>query len=465
MDIADTRRVTRRCCAWTVVLVAGALAGCESGGSTTSYTTRPAAASPNRHAQRIAAQAPNQAQKPRTARALRPGQVLTTGQYRGAETPSRTASNPNPAWNPGQPPAPRSEQAAQHASPGSAAAGADELTLFGETDDWSSPGSLPADPIPLTGNADSVNVSRVTFAEQGSDFDPAMSADGSFMVFASTQLNRNADIYLKNTGSTILTQLTDDPSRDVMPAISPDGKWIAFCSDRLLDWNVYIMPSSGGRPVQITTSTAAELHPSWSPDGKMLAYSKLGQTSGKWEIWIVDVANTSAPHFIGYGLFPEWCPKAGTGPTGGDEILYQRSAERGDRAFGVWTIEYKDGKVGSPSQLIGSASTAYINPTWSPDGRFVVFAAVRNPHEVRAVDALDNEDCDLWMLGSNGTTLVNLTAGASTDLMPTWGNDGQIYFVSTRAGCDNIWSMDAREAMLAAGINPLLPVAEVPTDQ
>lgn len=342
---------------------------------------------------------------------------------------------------------------------------ADDLALFGEDDSWASLGTLPADPIPLTGIADSVDVSRVTFAEQGADFDPTMSFDGSFMVFASTQHNANADIYLKNTGSTVITQLTDDPSRDVMPAISPDGNWVAFSSDRLLDWNVYIMPRSGGRPVQITKSTAAELHPSWSPDGKTLAYAKLGQTSGKWEIWVVEVANTSTPHFIGYGLFPEWCPKAGTGPTGGDQILYQRSAERGDRAFGIWTIEYKDGDVGSPSQLIGSASTAYINPTWSPDGRFIVFAAVSNPHQVRAVDTLNHEDCDLWMLAADGTTLVNLTAGASTDLMPTWGNDGRIYFVSTRSGQDNIWSIDAREAMLAAGINPSLPYATVPTDQ
>lgn len=341
---------------------------------------------------------------------------------------------------------------------------ASELQLFGEDDSWPSLRALPADPIPLVANPNSTDVSRVTFAEQGADFDPTISADGRFMVFASTQHNHNADIYLKNIGSTVLTQLTDDPARDVMPAISPNGEWIAFASDRLLDWNIYVMARAGGRPVQITSGSAAELHPSWSPDGATLAYSKLGQTSGRWEIWLTDVANTSAPHFIGYGLFPEWCPKPGTGPSGGDMILFQRSAERGDRAFGIWTIEYNNGKVSSPSQLIGSASTAYINPTWSPDGSYVVFAAVDNPHEVRAVDALNHEDCDLWMLAANGSTMVNLTAGSSSDLMPTWGNDGRIYFVSTRTGQDNIWSMDAGEAMVAAGLSPTQPFATAPTD-
>lgn len=373
----------------------------------------------------------------------------------------------NQAWFGTEPTTePTTEPAAGVAHSAAAPTGgiASGLRLYGEDASWSSPGVLPADPIPLTGAADSTDVARVTFAEEGADFDPRISSDGRYMVFASTQHSHNPDIYLKNTGSTILTQLTDDPSRDVMPAISPNGDWVAFCSDRLLDWNIYIMPRTGGRPVQITSSAAAELHPSWSPDGSMLAFSKLGQTSGKWEIWLTEIANTSAPRFVGYGLFPEWCPAAGTGPTGGDMILYQRSAERGDRAFGIWTIEYQGGKVSSPSQLIGSATTAYINPSWSPDGRHIVFAAVTNPHQVRAVDTLNHEDCDLWMLASDGGTLVNLTAGSSSDLMPSWGGDGQIYFVSTRSGRDNIWALNADQAMLAAGIGTNAPIATVPTD-
>lgn len=340
---------------------------------------------------------------------------------------------------------------------------ASDLMLYGEDDSWLAQ-TLPADPIPFPGNPNSADVSRVTKAEQGADFDPTISADGSFMVFASTQHHNNADIYLKNTGSTVLTQLTSDPARDVMPSISPSRDWIAFASDRLGGWNIYVIPRTGGRPVQITSDAASELHPSWSPDGSLLAYSKLGQTSGRWELWITEVSNTATPHFIGYGLFPEWCPKPGTGPTGGDVLLYQRSTERGDRAFGVWTLEYKNGDVGNPSRLIGSASKAYINPTWSPDGLFVVFAEVADPNQVRAANALNHEDCDLWMLAADGSTMVSLTTGSSSDLMPTWGSNGKIYFVSTRTGQDNIWSLDASEAMLAAGLSPSQPFATVPTD-
>ncbi len=339
------------------------------------------------------------------------------------------------------------------------------LSLFGEEAGSFETQTLPADPMPATANPNSVDVNRVTFAQDGADFDPTISSDGSFMAFASTQHDYNPDIFLKHIGSTVITQLTSDPARDVMPAISPDGQWIAFASDRDGAWNIYVMPREGGRPVQITNDSQADIHPSWSPDGSLLVYSKLGMTSGKWELWVSEIANTSTPHFIGYGLFPEWCPTPGTGENKGDLILYQRSAQRGDRAFGVWTIEYKDGKVGNPSRLIGNATTAYINPTWSPDGRYVVFASVKDPQSVKTVASMEARKSDLWMMTTDGSTMVSLTTGTSTDLLPTWGANGKIYFVSTRTGQDNIWSIDAAQAMYAAGLTPSQPVANVPTDQ
>ena len=346
-----------------------------------------------------------------------------------------------------------------------AAPRAPQMSLFGVDDPSYTADTLPADPMPATANPNSADVNRVTFAQDGADFDPTISADGSLMVFASTQHSYNPDIFLKHTGSTILTQLTSDPARDVMPAISPDGQWVAFASDRNGSWNIYVIPRQGGRPVQITNDGQADIHPSWSPDGSKLIYSKLGMTSGKWELWISEIANTSTPRFIGYGLFPEWCPTAGTGEHNGNLILYQRSAQRGDRAFSIWTTEYTDDKIGSPSRLIGNPSIAYINPTWSPDGQFVVFASVDTPHSVKTVASMEARTSDLWMMSIDGTTRVSLTTGASTDLLPTWGANGKIYFVSTRTGQDNIWSLDAQEAMYAAGLTPNKPVATVPTDQ
>ena len=46
------------------------------------------------------------------------------------------------------------------------------------------------------------------------------------------------------------------------------------------------------------------------------AFSRLGQQSGRWEIWVKDVMSDAGPQFIGFGLFPEWCPVSGTGIAG-----------------------------------------------------------------------------------------------------------------------------------------------------
>ncbi|MEN0020863.1 MAG: DPP IV N-terminal domain-containing protein [Planctomycetota bacterium] len=292
--------------------------------------------------------------------------------------------------------------------------------------------------------------SQITFATVGADFDPDVSPDGSFMVFASTQHRPTADIYIKSNDANVITQITNDPGQDVMPAISPDGNRIAFASNRSGNWDIYVMPTAGGKAVQISTDVGHELHPSWSPDGSELVFCRLGQMSGRWELWVVNVQSPNVSHFIGYGLFPEWCPQAGTGLAGADRILFQRSRERDDFGFGIWTIDYSIGQAGSPTQLADNPDAAFINPTWSPDGSRVVFASIDNPENWNQTLTTNPETADLWMVGVDGTGLVNLTAGGARDLMPVWGADERIYFVSARDGQENIWAFDAGPALLAA---------------
>lgn len=294
------------------------------------------------------------------------------------------------------------------------------------------------------------SLSQVSFSVEGADFDPDVSPDGAFTVFASTQHSHTSDIFLKSVESRVVTQLTRDESHDVMPKFSPDGKRIAFASNRSGNWDLFVMSTSGGKAVQITTESSHELHPSWSPDGRSLAFCRLGEVSGKWELWVTDVQNTGVAHFVGYGLFPEWAPVASAGENGAERILFQMSKQRGDRAFSIWSIDFKDGAASNLTQVATSATAACINPAWSRDARWISFATVPNPTQWSAMEHTRPESANLWMIGADGNTQINLTEGAAVNLMPAWGPRNELFFISDRGGVDNIWSMNVNQAIAAA---------------
>lgn len=291
-------------------------------------------------------------------------------------------------------------------------------------------------------------LSQVTFAGEGAAFDPCISRDGRTLAFAGTHHRPTADIYSVPVGSSSVTQLTADPAHDIMPAISPDGSRIAFASNRSGNWDIFVMSSSGGQAVQLTGDPSRELHPTWSPDGERIAFCRLGEVSGRWEIWVQNVAQSRAAEFIGYGLYPRWCPAGGTGEGGRDRIAFQRARERGDRAFSVWTVDYRPGDVTSPTEVASSATAALINPAWSADGQWITCAAVPNPAVASAAGRVG--EADLWIVAADGSTRINLTAGNFVNLAPSWAGDGRIYFVSNRAGVDNIWSIATDRAIAAA---------------
>lgn len=302
-----------------------------------------------------------------------------------------------------------------------------------------------------------LNISRVTFADEGADFDPCLSNDGSMMVYASTQHSTNSDIYVKRVDSRVTTRLTNDNGQDVMPRLSPDGSMVAFASDRSGNWDVYVMPVTGGKAIQVTQGLEEEISPSWSPDGTQLVYSRMGQSSGRWEMWVASIDNPDVANFVGYGLFPQWCPVAATGESGSDKILFQLGRERGRRSFGVWTLDISNGKAQNAAQIASNAEQALINPCWSPDGKWIIFAQV--PLDQVGIDApgaIDSSDhvgpshASLWMVSSDGEGQVRLTTGRGSALSPAWAKNDRLFFVSNRDGVDNVWAMDLSGALQTA---------------
>jgi TolB protein len=316
-----------------------------------------------------------------------------------------------------------------------------------------------------------LNVRQITASFAGADFDPNPTPDGKHLVFASTQHRPTADIYVKPISGAVVTRLTDDPAQDVMPAVSPDGQFIAFCSDRNGSWDVFVMPIDGGKAVQLTNDSAHDLHPSWSPDGNRIVFSRLGQQTGRWEMWVADVTSVNNAQFIGFGLFPQWAPVAATGANGADQIMFQRSRERGDRAFSIWTIDYQanPGTAGRETEIATAPGSALINPSWSPDGRFVAFAQVPYSEAWATGASARPEASVLWMMSVDGTGKVKLTDGRSIDLMPTWSRNNEIFFVSNMGGQEHLWSMELTPAIRAAsvqipGLNSTFVTAPIGTD-
>lgn len=324
---------------------------------------------------------------------------------------------------------------------------AGRLSLWGELP-GSEKGANPTDA--------SDNLRQVTFSREGSDYDVNIDPTGQWLVFASTRHRATADIYLKRVDGNTTTQLTNDPGNDVMPAFSPDGKQIAFASDRAGNWDIYVQGVDGGAPVQLTNDPSQELHPSWSPDGKQIVFSSLGTQSGQWEMVVIDVENTARRKFIGFGLFPTFSPD-------GKKIAFQRARFRGTRTFSVWTIDYVNGEGMHPTEIAVATNAAVISPAWSPDGKKLAFTTVVNPPSEPGAKP---QFAELWMINVDGTGRTKLTNDKYANTQPVWGPSGALFFVSNRAGFDNIWSVHAGQSMMAGAEDnkATTPQASVPTE-
>ena len=206
-------------------------------------------------------------------------------------------------------------------------------------------------------------------------------------------------------------------------AVSQDGRWLAFDSDRGGHQAIYRIPLSGGDPELLSADSADGFMPSWSPDGRELAY--YGFRQGRRRLFVMPVEGGSPSAIAadsGNQRFPDWAPD-------GRHLVYH--SDRTGR-FELYTVERDAaGRWRPPRQLTTQGGQ---EARWSPDGRSIVY--VRN--------------AGLWLIQPGGGAprlLIDAGNGAvrSALLLAQWAPDGRtIYFKALDAdGHASIWSIAA----------------------
>jgi len=160
-----------------------------------------------------------------------------------------------------------------------------------------------------------------------------------------------------------LTRLTFDDGLQIGATWSPEGRFIAYSSDRGGKFNVWVQQVSGGDPVQITKGPSHNWQPDWSPDGKYIAYRS---EEGGGGLYIVPALGGEglARKIASFGYYPQWSPDS-------SQILFRihfaRLLPETDRFYlvGLDGSTPREVMAGFISEKRLTASSA----AWHPDGK------------------------------------------------------------------------------------------------
>jgi Tol biopolymer transport system component len=241
---------------------------------------------------------------------------------------------------------------------------------------------------------------RLAFASDGA-FAPAVSRQGNRLAYAVDRTDTNIwriDLRSPGQNPSIPVRLIASTREERDPAYSPDGKRIAFMSDRSGACEIWVCASDGSNPVQLTALGGPIVFgPKWSPDGQNIAFAALRERNA--DLYVVS-ANGGPPRRItthpARDGWPYWSRDG--------QSLYFRSnrTSTGD----IWKMPAKGGEAVRITRDGGDA------PQESPDGRFVYYekgwpaqssvwrVPVAGGEEVKVLDSTHPEAG--WTVGKQG---------------------------------------------------------------
>ncbi|MEP7286836.1 MAG: DPP IV N-terminal domain-containing protein [Chloroflexota bacterium] len=255
---------------------------------------------------------------------------------------------------------------------------------------------------------------------------PNWSLNGRSITFTE-QVDGKDDVFSVESNGQNLRNLTNDPATDTDPVLSPNGKQIAFTSDRGKEagqLEIYVMDADGSNVTRITRSGSdgSATLPTWQPNGQTLTYFYRPTKDAKPEVHTVNADGLGekpllpAQNYLGPVV---WAPD-------GKRLAVVHSV---DNRFEL-VVDNADGTMLPPLMLGSTPLPESSEPqfvltpyhfAWSPDSQKIAF-------EYNA-----DGNYEIYVIDLNTLKIINATGDGSGDRMPTWSPDGRsIAFITNR---------------------------------
>lgn len=252
----------------------------------------------------------------------------------------------------------------------------------------------------------------------------------SVIVFVNSHAQNNVSVNSLNP-----IRLTN--VQDIYPMLSPDGKRLAFQSNRTGNWQIYVMDTDGKNLAQLTSNKANDGAPIWSPDGSRILFVS-DRDGTHHEIYVMksDGSDTKRlTNTAGESSHPKWSPD-------GKRIIFNSAratpdlkAEWSRQVHEIFTMNAD----GSDVRQVSNLKTVSTYPSFSPDGRKIVFRSVTQTPGMNWSLTLAARNSEIFVMNADGTNPINITNSAAYDGWGAWSPDGtKILFSSNRTGPANI---------------------------